>query len=109
MAKYNKNMRNLFESNIGQMWFNAQKMEVDERKNTIAYIVGLSKKNGCFLDYRAKFFMAQLIDSSECYYNGLGYSTKVKEFDKLGWYVETGKTITGEAMYSLDYNKVMAE
>lgn len=109
MAKYNKNIRNLFEQNISQMWFNAQKMDIEERKNTIAYIVGLNKHNGFFLDYRAKFFMAQLIDSSECYYNGKGWSTKVKEFDKLGWYVETGKTIHGEPMYSLDFNKVMAD
>ena len=53
--------------------------------------------------------MAFLIDASECYFNGKGYSTKVKEFDKLGWYAETGKNIHGEPMYSLDFNKVMAD
>ena len=109
MAKYKKNIRNLFEQNLSQMWFNAQKMEVDERANTIAYIIGLSKINGCFIDHKAKYFMAFLIDASECYFNGKGYSTKVKEFDKLGWYAETGKNIHGEPMYSLDFNKVMAD
>lgn len=108
MAKYKKNIRNLFEQNLSQMWFNAQKMEVEERANTIAYIIGLNKYNGGFIDYKAKYFMAQLIDQSECYYNGKGLSTKVKEFDKLGWYVETGKNIQDEPIYSLDFNKVMA-
>ena len=100
-------MRNLFADNCGQMWFNAQKMEVEDRVNTITYIIGVSKSNGCFIDYRAKYFLASLIDSSECYFNKKGYSTKVKEFDKLGWYVETGKNIHNEPMYSLDFNKVM--
>lgn len=107
MKKYTKNIRNLFEANLSQMWFNAQKMELDERKNTIAYIIGLSKSNGSFIDYRAKYFMACLIDSSECYYNKVGYQTKVREFDKLGWYVESGKTVSGEQMYKLDFEKVM--
>lgn len=108
MVKYKKYIRNLFDHNLSQMWFNAQKMEQMERKNTIAYIIGLSKTNGSFIDYRAKYFLACLIDSSECYYNGKGWSTKVKEFDKLGWYVEDGKTIQGDPIFSLDFNKVMA-
>lgn len=108
MKKYNKNIRNLFEQNCSQMWFNAQKMEPDERANTIAYIIGLTRCNGCFIDYRAKYFLASLIDNSECYYNKVGYQTKVKEFDKLGWYVESAKDINGDPMYSLDFNKVMA-
>ncbi len=107
MKKYNKNMRNLFADNCGQMWFNAQKMEAMERQNTIAYIISLSRCNGSFIDYRAKYFLACLIDSSECYHNRIGTSTKVKEFDKLGWYVETGRNTRNEPMYDLDFNKVM--
>jgi hypothetical protein len=42
--------------------------------------------------------MASLIDYSECYFNGLGYSTRVKEFDDLGWYDENNK---------LNFEKVM--
>ena len=107
MKKYDNKMRNLFEANISQMWFNAQKMEIDERKNTIAYIVSLTRTNGGFTEYAAKFFLAQLIHNSEPYFNGLGYTTKVKEFEKQGWYIEVGKNNYGDPMYSLDFNRVM--
>jgi len=100
-------MRNLFQDGLNQMWFNAQKMERKERKQAIKYIVSSSRCSGSFIDYRAKYLLASLIDQSECYFNGLGYQTKVKEFDKLGWYVEDGKTIQGEPMYSLSFNKIM--
>lgn len=91
-------MRNLFQDGLNQMWFNAQKMEQDEREAVIDYIIGLTFFNGNFIDYQAKFFMAKLIDNSECYFNGKGYQTKVERFDRLGWYNEQGE---------LDYNKVM--
>ena len=90
-------MKELFKNSCTQFWFNAQKMEIKERKKTIKYIINLNKFNCGFIEYHAKFFMAQLIDSSECYYNKKGYSTKVKEFENLGWY-------TGD---ELDYNKVV--
>lgn len=90
-------MRNLFKSQLNQFWFNAQKMEIEEREHVIDYIIKLNHSSG-FIDCQAKFFMAQLIDNSECYFNGKGYSTKVGRFEKLGWYNEQGK---------LDYNKVM--
>jgi hypothetical protein len=91
-------MRNLFKDQLTQFWFNAQKMEAEERKNTIKYIINLNKYTSNFIDHQAKFFMAQLIDNSECYFNGKGYQTKVKEFEKLNWYNEQG---------NLDYNRVM--
>jgi len=91
-------MRNLFKDQLTQFWFNAQKMEQEERKAVIKYIISLTRENGYFIDYQAKFFMAQLIHNSECYFNGKGYHTKVKQFEKLGWYNEQG---------NLDYNKVM--
>lgn len=102
-------MRNLFADNCGQMWFNAQKMERDERKNVIKYIIKLNRFSSSFVDYSAKYFLAGLIDKSECCYNNIGTSTPVKEFQKLGWYVEDGKKIDGSPMYKLDFNKVMEE
>ena len=90
-------MRNLFKSQLNQFWFNAQKMEVEEREHVIDYIVNLNNDSN-FIDHQAKFFMAQLIDNSECYFNGKGYQTKVERFEILGWYNKQGK---------LDYNKVM--
>jgi len=100
-------MRNLFQDGLNQMWFNAQKMEKDERKEAIKNIINSSRCSGSFINYKAKYFLASLIDQSECYYNGLGYQTKVKEFDKLGWYVENGKNIYGESMYILSFDKIM--
>ena len=90
-------MRNLLKSNLENMWFYVQKMDKDERKNTIKYIISLSTTKGGFIDYSAKFFMAQLIHNSTPYHNGKGTITKVKEFEKLGWYNEQG---------DLDFNKV---
>lgn len=60
------------------MWFYVHKMDVKERKNIINYIISLNKYKGSFIEYSAKFFMAELIDNSECYYNGSGYYTPVK-------------------------------
>ena len=91
-------MKALFTNGCTQFWFNAQNMDTKERKKTIRYIIKLSKFNSGFIEYSAKYFMACLIDYSECYFNGVGYSTKVKEFEKLGWYGGNGK---------LDFNKVM--
>lgn len=90
-------MRNLFQSGLEQMWFNAQKMEADERKETIKMIINLNPHSSGFVDYHAKFLLATMIDRSECYHNNLGYQTKVKEFEELGWYDEKG---------NLDFNKV---
>ena len=100
-------MRNLFESNLNQMWFNAQKMEVEERKEAIKNIIKSERCKGGFIEYQAKYFLATLIDQSECYFNGFGYHTKVKEFDKLGWYVENGKTVFDKPIYVLDFQKIM--
>lgn len=100
-------MRNLFENGLSQMWFNAQKMEVEERKEAIKNIIKSERYKGSFIDYNAKYFLATLIDQGECYFNGLGYSTKVKEFDKLGWYEITGIDIFAKPMFSLDFKKVM--
>lgn len=91
-------MRNLFKDGLNQMWFNAQKMEKDERKQAIKNIISINKVNSWFIDYHAKFLLASMISNTECFYNGLGYTTKVKEFEKLGWYDEKG---------NLDFNKVM--
>jgi hypothetical protein len=91
-------MRDLFKDGLNQMWFNAQKMEKDERKYAIKQIIKSSRCSGSFIDYNAKYLMAKLIDHSQPYHNGLGYYTKVKEFDKLGWYDEKG---------NLDFKKIM--
>ena len=91
-------MKALFENGCTQFWFNAQKMDAEDRKETIKYITNLSETKGGFIEYSAKYFMASLIHYSECFFNGLGYTTKVKEFENLGWYDENGR---------LDFNKVM--
>ena len=91
-------MRNLFKDQLTQFWFNAQKIEQNERQHVIDYIISLNNCNSNFIDYQAKFFMAQLIDNSECYFNGKGYHTQNERFKRLGWYNKQGK---------LDYNKVM--
>jgi len=84
-------MKNKFKKSIGKMWQNVQNMSVQERKETIEYIIQLNKFTSGFVDYQGKFFMAQLIQDSECYFNGIGTTTKVKEFDNLGWYDENNK------------------
>ena len=91
-------MRNLFQDGLNQMWFNAQKMEADEREEAIKMIIKLNPHSSGFVDYHAKFLLATMIDKSECYHNSQGYQTKVKEFESLGWYDEKGR---------LDCNKVM--
>ena len=91
-------MRNLFQDGLNQMWFNAQKMEADERKQAIKEIIKSSSYSGGFVEYYAKYLLANLIHNSEPYFNGLGYQTKVKEFEKAGWYNEKGE---------LDFNKIM--
>lgn len=92
---------------IGQAWQNVQHMEPRERKVFIKKVIALNRHTSGFIDYSAKYYLACLIDNSECYFNGVGYSTPVKEFMKLGWYVESGKKHDGSPMYKLDFNKVM--
>jgi len=91
-------MRNLFQDGLNQMWFNAQKMEREEREEAIKKIIKSSRSEGSFIEYQAKYLLAKLIDNSEPYFNGLGYHTKVKEFENLGWYDENG---------NLDFKKIM--
>jgi hypothetical protein len=91
-------MINLFNDGLNQMWFNAQKMEVEERKQAIKNIIKSSRHSCGFIEFNAKFLLASLIDNSEPYFNGLGFKTKVKEFEKLGWYDEKG---------NLDFNNLM--
>lgn len=91
-------MRNLLENNISQMWFNVQKMESTERKAAIKYIIGLHRNKSGFVEYKAKYFLAGLIDASECYYNQTGINTPVKEFKKLGWYDEKNNLIFDKIM-----------
>lgn len=102
-------MRNLLNTNLDNLWFYVQHTDKEERKNLIKYIIGLNKYKSSFIDYSAKYFLAGLIDESECYHNQLGYSTPVKEFLKMGWYIEDGKKIDGSPMYKLDFNKVMED
>lgn len=91
-------MKNSLENGLDQMWFDVQRMTKKERKLTIKYIVNLNYYNSSFIDYQAKFFLAQLIQDSECFFNKTGTTTKVKEFDALNWYDSNNR---------LDYNKVM--
>jgi hypothetical protein len=90
-------MRDLFKDGLNQMWFNAQKMEKDERERAIKNIIATNAVDSSFIDCGAKYLIANLIDHSQPYYNGLGYYTKVEEFDELGWYDEKG---------NLDFKKV---
>lgn len=94
----NKIMRNLFQDGLNQMWFNAQKMDIEERKEAIKNIIKSNRCKGGFIDYNAKYFLATLINHSEPYFNNLGYWTKVKEFEKLNWYDENN---------NLDFKKIM--
>jgi hypothetical protein len=73
-------------------------MERNERERAIKNIIAINVVDSWFIDYQAKFLLASMISNSECYFNGLGYTTKVKEFDKLGWYDEKG---------NLDFKKIM--
>lgn len=82
-------------------------MDKRERKLFIKEVISINKQTSGFVHYYAKFHLAHIIDASECYFNDIGCNTPVKEFVKLGWYVETGKNIMGEPIYSLDFNKVM--
>lgn len=90
--------RNLFQDGLNQMWFNAQKMEIEERKEAIKNIIKTSRCSGGFVEYHAKYLLAKLIDNSQPYFNNLGYWTKVKEFEKLGWYDEKGQLIFEKIM-----------
>jgi len=94
---------------IDQSRQNVQFMDKRERKVFIKYVIDLSRTNCGFMYYHAKYYFASLIDSSECYFNEVGYSTPVKEFMKLGWYKESGKKHDGSPMYELDFNKVMGK
>lgn len=91
---------------IRQAWQNVQFMEPRERKAFIKKVIALNRfTTGC-IEYCAKYYLASLIDQSECYFNGVGYSTPVKEFFEMGWYRESGKKIDGSPMYELDFNKL---
>ena len=92
-------MESLFKNGCTQFWFNAQNMDADTRKKVIKYITKLSPYNCSFVEYDAKYFMAQLIHRSECYFNKSGRTERVKEFDRLGWYDGIGQ---------LDFERVMA-
>lgn len=91
-------MRNLFQDGLNQMWFNAQKMEIEEREEIIKYITELSKTNGSFVQYHSKYLLAQLIHNSEPYFNETGRIQKVKEFENLAWYDEKGLLIFEKIM-----------
>jgi hypothetical protein len=73
-------------------------MEKEERNTAIKNIIKSSRCRGHFVDYRAKYFLACMIDSSQPYFNGLGYWNRVKEFDKLGWYDDNNQ---------LNFSKIM--
>lgn len=76
--------------NIDMNWQNIQHMDKRERKLFIKQVVGISRTNCAFITYGAKIHFAHLIHHSECYFNNTGTSTKVKEFEELGWYDSDG-------------------
>ena len=76
--------KNLIQGSFTQIWANIQNMDVKERKRFIKYVIGLNKFNCSFIEFAAKDFLITLIKHSECYFNGLGYDTEVKEFKELG-------------------------
>lgn len=83
--------------NISMNWQNVQHMDKIERKLLIKEVVKMSKTNCSFIRYGAIFHLAHIIHHSEPYFNISGTQTKVKEFDELGWYDESG---------NLDFNKI---
>jgi hypothetical protein len=94
---------------IDQAWQNVQFMDKRERKLFIKKIIASNRfTTGC-IEYYAKYYLASLIDSSECYFNEVGYSTPVKEFMEIGWYKEAGIRRDGSPVYELDFNKVMGK
>ena len=76
--------------NIDMNWQNVQHMSNRERKKLINEVVSISRDNCSFVRYGAKLHLIHIIHHSECYFNKTGTSTKVKEFDKLGWYKPNG-------------------
>jgi len=73
----------LIEGSLKQTWANIIHMDIKERKKFIKYVINLNQYNCTFIEYAAKSFLTELIKKSECYYNGLGYHTEVKEFKNL--------------------------
>ena len=84
--------------NIQMNWQNVQHMDKRERKVLIKQVVKMSRSTTPFILWSSKFHLAYLLHNSECYFNGKGYTTKVKEFDALGWY---------NSKNELDLTKVM--
>ena len=76
--------------NIQMNWQNIQHMDKRERKLLIKQVCKISPSNSKFILYGAKFHLAYLLHHSECYFNGKGWTTPVKEFQKLGWYDQSG-------------------
>lgn len=73
--------KEMIRHNLTQIWFNVQKMDKKERKKLIKHVLKLNYKNGSFIEFAAKDFLKCLIKDSECYFNGKGYTTPVKEFE----------------------------
>ena len=76
--------------NLEMNWQNVQHMDIRERKSLIKQVTEISNTNCSFIHFGGKFHLANIIHHSECYFNKTGTSTKVKEFDKLGWYDKNG-------------------
>ena len=77
----------LIGANLDQMWFNVVNMDKESRKKLIKWICNLNRNSSGFIHYYAKSLLVQMIAASECYFNGVGYTTQVKEFKKLGFYI----------------------
>ncbi len=84
--------------NIQMNWQNIQHMDKRERKLLIKKVCEISPSSSSFVLYGAKFHLAYLLHHSECYFNGKGWATPVKEFQKLGWYDENKQLIVSKVM-----------
>lgn len=85
---------------IDQSWQNLQHMDKAERKRLIKQVVNMKKNKTAFISYYAKFQLAQMLHHSECYFNGKGYTAKVKEFEAEGWYNQEGQLCPSRVFFN---------
>lgn len=76
--------------NIDMGWQTVQHMTHKERKDFKNKIIAINREDTDFITYAAKYYLATLVHHSECYFNSSGTSTRVKEFEELGWYDAIG-------------------
>lgn len=71
-------IKNVYLAPLNQIWHIIRLMPKEDREAFISYVSSLDTMNCPFVFYNAKGFLNKMIDHTECYFNGLGYTTPVK-------------------------------